>query len=87
MRIVCSDAIRFCQVAHAQGSRFISVSGQVAWDANQELTGQGDIYVETVKALENLRTALRSVSADLDHVIGLRIYIVDYDRIADSAGV
>lgn len=74
----------FSQVALATGSRMISVSGQVAWDADQELVGRGDIYAETVKSLENLQIALRSVSADLDNVIGLRIYIVDYDRVADS---
>ena len=74
----------FSQVAMARGSRFISVSGQVAWDANQELTGRGDIYAESVKSLENLQTALQSVGANLDNVIGLRIYIVDYDRVADS---
>lgn len=74
----------FSQVSHADGSRFISVSGQVGWDANEKMTGRGDIYAESVKALENLQTALRSVSADLDNIIGLRIYIVDYDRVADS---
>lgn len=68
----------------ATGTRMISVSGQVAWTAVQEIIGQGDIYAETVKALENLQIALRSVSAELSDIIGLRIYIVDYDRVADS---
>ncbi len=74
----------FSQVAFAKGSRMISVSGQVAWDAGEQIVGKGDIYAETVKALENLQVALKSVSAGLDNVIGLRIYIVDYDRVADS---
>lgn len=74
----------FSQVAMATGTRMISVSGQVAWTAVQEIIGQGDIYAETVKALENLQIALRSVSAELSDIIGLRIYIVDYDRVADS---
>ena len=74
----------FSQVALAKGSRMISVSGQVAWDAGQQIVGKGDIYAETVKTIENLQVALRSVSAGLDDVIGLRIYIVDYDRVVDS---
>lgn len=74
----------FSQVVSATGSRFISVSGQVAWTADQQLVGRGDIYAETVKSLENLEVALRSVSAELSDVISLRIYIVDYDRVADS---
>ena len=74
----------FSQVVSAVGTRFISVSGQVAWTADQVLVGRGDIYAETVKSLENLEVALHSVSAELSDVISLRIYIVDYDRLADS---
>lgn len=74
----------FSQVAMAKGTRMIAVSGQVAWDANQKMVGQGDIYAETVGALENLKIALRSVAAEMGDVIALRIYIVDYDRVADS---
>ena len=68
----------FSQVVAASGARIVSVSGQVAWSADQVLVGRGDLYAETTKALENLRVALRSVRAELDDVISLRIYIVDY---------
>ena len=36
------------------------------------------MHTETTKALENLQVALRSVQAELEDVISLRIYIVDY---------
>lgn len=68
----------FSQAVSAKGTRVVCISGQVAWDAGQTLTGAGDLYAETSKSLENLRIALESVDARLADVISLRIYIVDY---------
>lgn len=68
----------FSQAVSASGTRLISVSGQVAWNAEQAFIGGSDLYTETTAALENLRVALHSVRAELNDVISLRIYIVDY---------
>ena len=68
----------FSQAVAASGTRVVSVSGQVAWNTDHALIGGGDLNAETTKALENIRVALRSVRAELDDVISLRIYIVDY---------
>ncbi|TQV81140.1 RidA family protein [Exilibacterium tricleocarpae] len=68
----------FSQAVSSEGTRIVSISGQVAWDAGQTLIGAGDLYAETSKSLENLKIALESVQARLEHVISLRIYIVDY---------
>ena len=76
----------FSQAVAASGSRVVSVSGQVAWNADQSLVGRGDLHAETTKALENLRVALRSVRAELDDVISLRIYIVDY-KVEESEAI
>lgn len=67
----------FSQAVAATGSRLIAVSGQVAWNAGQELVGGEDLYAQTRAALANLRTALGSVDAGLGDVLGLRIYVVD----------
>jgi enamine deaminase RidA (YjgF/YER057c/UK114 family) len=53
----------------------VHVSGQVAWDADQNIVGVGDIGRQLEKSLENLATALRSVGATLDQVGALRLYI------------
>ena len=70
----------FSQAVAARGTRIVSIAGQVAWNADQQLIGEGDLHLETMKALENLQIALRSVRAELSDVIALRIYIVDYQR-------
>jgi enamine deaminase RidA (YjgF/YER057c/UK114 family) len=53
----------------------VHVSGQVAWDANQRIVGDGDVGRQLNKSLENLTVALASVGAKLDQVGSLRLYI------------
>ncbi|WP_179954200.1 RidA family protein [Denitrobaculum tricleocarpae] len=68
----------FSQAVSAKGSRIVMTSGQVAWDADETLTGAGDLYAEASKSLENVKIALSSLDARLADVVSLRIYIVDY---------
>ena len=68
----------FSQAVSSKGTRIVTVSGQVAWDAEQTLIGAGDLNAETSKSLENLKIALESVHARFEDVISLRIYIVVY---------
>ena len=51
------------------------MSGQVAWDAEQNIVGPDDIGRQLEKSLDNLATALASVGATLDQVGALRLYI------------
>jgi len=53
----------------------VHVSGQVAWDADRNIVGAGDIGRQLQKSLENLAVALASVGARLDQVGALRLYI------------
>ena len=48
--------------------RAVHVSGQVAWDADQNIVGPGDIGRQLEKSLDNLAAALASVGASLDQV-------------------
>jgi len=53
----------------------VHVSGQVAWDVEQNIVGAGDIGRQLEKSLENLAVALKSAGATLDQVGALRLYI------------
>lgn len=53
----------------------VHVSGQVAWDADQNIVGPGDIGRQLEKSLENLALALNSAGGTLDRVGSLRLYI------------
>jgi enamine deaminase RidA (YjgF/YER057c/UK114 family) len=62
-------------VVETPSGRSVHVAGQVAWDADHNLVGPGDIGRQLVKSLENVATALASVGASLDQVGALRLYI------------
>src|SRR5690606_5549341 len=47
----------------------------VAWDADRNIVGRGDIGRQLEKSLENPATALASIGASLDQVGALRLYI------------
>jgi enamine deaminase RidA (YjgF/YER057c/UK114 family) len=51
------------------------VSGQVAWDGDQQIVGIGDVGRQLEKSLENLAVALASAGAGLDDVGALRLDI------------
>jgi enamine deaminase RidA (YjgF/YER057c/UK114 family) len=53
----------------------VHVSGQVAWDTDQRIVGDGDIGRQLDKSLENLAVVLASVGAKLDQIGSLRLYI------------
>ena len=62
-------------VVTPSGARMIHMSGQVAWNAQEEIVGKDDLYAQVVQSLRNIETALRHVDATLDNVVALRIYI------------
>ena len=55
-------------------SGLVFVSGQVAWDAQGRVCGEG-YGPQTVRALENVRRALTAANATVDSIIRMRIYV------------
>lgn len=67
----------FSQITIATGSRIITISGQVGWDAEENIVGHGDLETQTIRAFQNLERAITAVGGTLDNILSLRIYIVD----------
>ncbi|UCF66977.1 MAG: RidA family protein [Acidobacteriota bacterium] len=59
--------------------RHVHVSGTTATDEAGRLVGVGDPYRQAVQALSNIRAALRSLGAELEHVVRTRLYVTDID--------
>ncbi len=58
----------------------VAVSGSAPVDANGELVGPGDMYVQSRRCIEILAAALLEAGAGLEHVVRTRIFVTDIDR-------
>jgi enamine deaminase RidA (YjgF/YER057c/UK114 family) len=67
----------FSQITTARGGKTIHVSGQVAWNAQGQVVGAGDLKVQTVQVFENLKVALAAAGAGFGDVVKFTIYVVD----------
>ncbi len=59
------------------GATTIYVGGQNAVDAHGSLVGEGDVAVQSARALENVKTALAAAGATLDDVVHWTVLFVD----------
>ncbi len=68
----------FSQIVTATPGKMIFLSGQVAWDAQQNLIGGKELKAQTLQALRNVEKALGAAGATLTDIVAMRLYVVDY---------
>lgn len=68
----------FSHAAQSSGKKTITCAGQVAWDSNCELVGEGDLAAQTRQALKNLGEVLTAAGAGPQDVTRVRTYVVDH---------
>jgi len=66
----------FSQGVVVQGQRTVYLSGQVAWNAGQDIGDARDLGTQAQRTLENVDTALRAAGGTRADIVSLRIYIV-----------
>ncbi|WP_438851645.1 RidA family protein [Brevundimonas nasdae] len=67
----------FSHAALQEGGRTLHLAGQVAWDAQCNVVGEGDLARQVEVALQNLSAVLAEAGADAGNLVRLRTYIVD----------
>ena len=67
----------FSQIVTSTGGKTVYLSGQVAWNANRQIVGAGDLGIQTRAALKNIATALTIAGGSITDVVSMRIYIVE----------
>lgn len=69
----------YSQVVKAPPGTHVFIAGQVAFDAQFQIVGAGDLGAQTEQALSNLAHALDAAGATRADVTMLRIYVAQYD--------
>ena len=67
----------FSQVVISEPGRIVHISGQVAWDANQQCNIK-DLKGQFRQALQNVFIALETAGGTSDDLQTLRLYIIDF---------
>jgi enamine deaminase RidA (YjgF/YER057c/UK114 family) len=68
----------FSHATLSRGGTTIHCAGQVAWDRDHRLVGEGDLAAQCAQALANLRAVLAAAGATPADVVRLRTYVVDH---------
>ncbi len=63
--------------------RFIAVSGSAAIDADGELVGEGDAYLQARQCIEVIEEALEKAGATLNDVVRTRMFVTDINQWAE----
>lgn len=74
----------------AQGKQIgntIYVSGQIAYDSNGQLVGEGDMKAQTRQVFENIRSVLESAGSGLKDIVKINTYITDGSKFMDMLAV
>ena len=81
-----SQQYGFSQGVATVGKTTVYVSGQVGWDAAQQINDAADLGAQTLRALENVEIAVRAAGGTRTDVVSLRLYIVG-DHIHNARSV
>jgi enamine deaminase RidA (YjgF/YER057c/UK114 family) len=70
--------VHYTHVVTASDSTLVFISGQVAYDSEGKVIGDGDFETQARKAFENLVIALNAAGATFADVLKLTMYVVGY---------
>jgi enamine deaminase RidA (YjgF/YER057c/UK114 family) len=73
----------YSHVVTARGTQ-VFIAGQVAFDAEGQVVGAGDLRAQTEQVFKNLQRALAAAGARIEDLVKTTIFIVDY-KPADRA--
>ena len=68
----------FSQLVMVSDETLLILSGQVAFDVEGQLVGEGDLRAQTEQVFKNMQTILASANASMRDILKLTIYVVNY---------
>jgi enamine deaminase RidA (YjgF/YER057c/UK114 family) len=73
-----SEPGTYTHVAIGRGSRIVYISGQVAFDDEGNLAGEGNHILQAEQAYRNLATAIEAAGGTVEDVVKLTIFVVGH---------
>lgn len=67
----------FSNAAWQPPGRVLHIAGQVAWDAEGNIVGKGDIRAQTRQTLVNVRNILASVGGSMGDIVAVNVFVTD----------
>jgi enamine deaminase RidA (YjgF/YER057c/UK114 family) len=74
-----STKFGFSHATRSDGRTWLHLAGQVAWDAEYNLVGTGDIRAQMRQSLQNLRVVLSAAGATAADVVRMHTYLVNHN--------
>ena len=71
-----SLSVGYSQVVTARPGQLVFIAGQVGWDTDRTLAGDGSFAAQTRKAIENVKTALEAANATGKDVTHVKYFVV-----------
>lgn len=69
----------FSHGVKSDGKVTVHCAGQVAWDKDCNVVGEGDVGAQARQALANLKVVLEEAGAQVSDVVRLRTYVVNHN--------
>jgi enamine deaminase RidA (YjgF/YER057c/UK114 family) len=73
-----SEPGTYTHVAIGRGSRIVYISGQVGFDADGNLVGEGNHILQAQQAYRNLATAIEAVGGSLADIAKITVFVVGH---------
>ena len=77
--------VAFCNamsVDLSQAKQMIWVSGQLAFDENDQLVGKGDMKAQTEQCMKNIEKYLHELGGSLSDVVQVTVFVKNMDDLA-----
>jgi enamine deaminase RidA (YjgF/YER057c/UK114 family) len=73
-----SEPGTYTHVAIGRGSRIVYISGQVGFDADGNLVGEGNHILQAQQAYRNLATAIEAVGGSVADIAKITVFVVGH---------
>ncbi|HXF57308.1 MAG TPA: RidA family protein [Actinomycetota bacterium] len=86
LRVIESPELGTAVAHYSQGivaGDFIFLAGQVAFDENNKLVGEGDVVAQTKQVIKRMEIALREAGATLRDVVSATVFLRDLKDFPD----